>query len=173
MSVRIVIDSLDFVRNAGIRHGKIPLNELERLHGLLFDHSGELDFQVAGQFDKNGKPGLYIEIQGNMQLTCQRCLDKLTHHVDVKTFLLLAKNEIELNQSDNDDMLDAILAVPDLDIVSLIEDEVILSLSISVRHADGECSMHIPASSEDNPIDNVKNAHPFAALASLKKTNRT
>lgn len=169
MSVRIVIDSLDFVRNAGERHGKIPLSEFKRLHSLLFDHGGELSFYVAGQYDENERPGLYLEIQGNMQLNCQRCLDRLSYHVDIQTFLLLAKNETELSQHDDDDISDAILAAPELDIVSLIEDEVMLDLSISVRHPDNECSMHSPAPNKNHLIDQAKNKHPFAALASLKK----
>lgn len=173
MSVRIVIDSLDFVRNAGMRHGKIPLSEFKRLHSLLFDHGGELSFHVAGQYDENERPGLYLEIQGDMQLSCQRCLDKLAYRIDIQTFLLLAKTETELSQHDDNDALDAILAAPELDIISLIEDEVILDLSISVRHPDNECSMHSPAPNENNLIDQAKNEHPFAALASLKKTNRT
>ena len=166
MSVRIVIDSLNFVRDAGVRHGKIPLTELKRLHDLLFDQNGELAFQVTGQFDENDKPGLYLEIQGNMQLTCQRCLGKLLHFVDVRTFLLLATSEKEFNQVDDDDTSDAILAEPDLDIFDLIEDEIILSLPISVRHAEGECG--IPASSKNITSDKINTLHPFATLALLK-----
>lgn len=167
MSVRIVIDSLNFVRDAGVRHGKISLIDLKRLHDLLFDQNGELTFQVTGQLDENDKPGLYLEIQGNMQLTCQRCLGKLLHCVDVNTFLLLAKSEMELNQVDEDDTPDAILAAPDLDIIDLIEDEILLSLPISVRHAEGECST---PSSRENIINSKTNSlHPFATLALLKK----
>lgn len=169
MSVRIVIDSLDFVRNAGVRHGKIPVVELTRLHDLLFDRSGELSFQVSGLFDENENPGLYLKIEGDMQLNCQRCLDKLTHHIDIKAFLLLAKDEEALNRLDDDDAFDAILAAPDLDIINLIEDEIMLSLAISVRHDEGECRPHFPATKHTRTSDDVKNKHPFAALASLKK----
>lgn len=167
MSVRIVIDSLNFVRDAGVRHGKISLIEFKRLHDLLFDQNGELTFQVTGQLDKNNKPGLNLEIQGYMQLTCQRCLGKILHCVDVNTFLLLAKSEKELNQADEDDTLDVILAAPDLDIIDLIEDEIILSLPISVRHAEGECSS--PASSKNIISDKTNTLHPFATLVLLKK----
>ncbi|MBS0298632.1 MAG: DUF177 domain-containing protein [Proteobacteria bacterium] len=171
MSDRLVIDSLDFVRNAGSRHGKIPLVELVRLHDLLFDQEGELIYQISGRFDKNEKPGLYMEITGKIHLNCQRCLDKLVHHIDLQTFLILAKNEAELDLIDEDDTVDAILAVPDLDVINLIEDEVILSLSISSCHAEGECSALKLKTAENNLIDKTPSAHPFAALATLKKTN--
>lgn len=168
MPVRIVIDSLDFVKNTDVRHGKIALVELIRLHDLLFDQSGELTFQVAGLLDENENPGLYLEIQGDVQLNCHRCLDRLIHHIDIKTFLLLAKDEEELSRFDNDDTFDAILAVPDLDIINLIEDEILLSLAISVHHDDGECHLHHPETEHIHSIDVTKNKHPFAVLAALK-----
>lgn len=171
MSVRLMIDPLDFVQNAGIRHGRIPMADLVRLHDLLFDKTGELIYQVSGQLDKNAKPSLQLEVKGRIHLNCQRCLEKLACEIDLKTFLLLAKNETELQQVDEDDTIDAILATPDLDVVNLIEDEVILSLSISSRHAEGECSPLTLKSIEDNLIDKKKPAHPFAVLAALKKTN--
>lgn len=171
MSVRFVIDPLDFVQNAGLHHGKIPVDTLVRLHGFLFDKEGELIYQIRGQFDKNGKPVLHLEIKGKIHLSCQRCLGKLIHTVDLQTFLVLAKSEAELEQADEDDTADAILATPDMDIVSLIEDEVILSLSISSRHADGECSIQELESINDNLTSKKQSAHPFAALIALKKTN--
>ena len=171
MSVRFVIDSLDFVRNAGIHHDKIPLVELVRLHDFLFDTEGELTYQISGQFDQNDKPSLLLEIKGKIHLSCQRCLDKLAHTVDLRTFLLLVENEAEFDQADENDTVDAILAASDMDVLSLIEDEIILSLSISSRHPDGECKMHQLESNKDNLTDKKQSAHLFAALAALKKTN--
>ena len=116
MSVRFAIDSLDFVRNAGIHHGKIPVDALVRLHDFLFDKEGELIYQISGQFDKHEKPGLRLEIKGKIYLSCQRCLGKLPHTIDLQTFLVLAKTEAELDQADEDEAVDAILATPDMDI---------------------------------------------------------
>jgi len=89
----------------------------------------------------------------------------------LQTFLLLVENEAELDRNDDDNTVDAILAAADLDILNLIEDEIILSLSISSRHPEGECKIHKPESNEHNLTDNAQSAHPFSALAALKKTN--
>ena len=171
MSVRFVIDPLEFVKNAGNHHDKIPLDELARLHDLLFDREGEIIYHITGRLDHNEKPGLHLRINGKIHLNCQRCLDKLVHTVDLETFLLLAKDEFELDQADDDDSMDAILATSELDILSLIEEEVILSLSISSRHAEGECNTLKLKPNDNNPDDNPQSAHPFAALAALKKAN--
>lgn len=169
MSVRFVIDSLDFVRNAGIHRDKIPLLGLSRLNDLLFDKEGELTYRISGHFDKNNKPSLHLEIKGKIYLRCQRCLNKLTHIVDLQTFFLLVKNEAELDQIDKDDTIDAILATPDLDVLNLIEEEIILSLSISSRHPDGECKLHRPESNEDILSGQLQSTHPFATLVKFKK----
>lgn len=170
MSVSFVIDPLDFVQNAGIHHGKIPVDALVRLHDFLFDKEGELIYQISGQFDKHEKPGLRLEIKGKIHLSCQRCLGKLPHTIDLQIFLVLAKTEAELDQADEDEAADAILATPDMDVVSLIEDEIILSLPISSCHTEGECSIQELESIKNN-LTNKQSAHPFAALLALKKTN--
>lgn len=170
MSVSFVIDPLDFVQNAGIHHGKIPVDALVRLYDFLFDKEGELIYQISGQFDKHEKPGLHLKIKGKIHLSCQRCLGKLSHTIDLQTFLVLVKTETELDQADADDTTDAVLATPDMDVISLIEDEIILSLPISPCHTDGECSLQELESIEDS-LTTKQSAHPFAALLALKKTN--
>lgn len=169
MSVRFVIDSLDFARNESERHGKIHAAELTRLHSYLFDDDGELTYAVTGLPNNNGKPMLHIVVNGTVNLCCQRCLGKLEHTLNVQADLLLAKNENELQLYDEDDEIDCILASIDMDVMALIEDEIILSLPISSRHPKEECS---PESlNNGNQTVNALSDHPFAALAALKKTH--
>lgn len=164
MSVRFVIDSLDFVRHASVRHGKISVAELTRLHSYLYDSVGEVVFEVRGLFDEHNRPILQIFVQGEINLCCQRCLGKLIHTLDLQSNLLLVNDEDELDQYDDDDTVDSILATTEMDVIMLIEDEIILSLSISSRHQENECTI------KNNLMDdNASSAHPFAKLAGLKK----
>jgi DUF177 domain-containing protein len=165
MSVRFVIDSFDFVRNGRIHHGKISPAEFSRLQSYLFDREGELIYTISGLFDENYKPILQILIQGEINLCCQRCLGKLAHALDLQANLLLANDEDELDQHDEDDAIDSILATSDMDVMMLIEDEIILSLSISSRHKENECSIK-----NSIAADKESSMHPFAKLAGLKKT---
>jgi len=164
MSARPIIDALDFARNAATYHGKIALSELERLQGYLAGESGELQYEIAGALNSNAQPILQISVQGLLKLRCQRCLGELDHVLDLETDLLLAENEKELVSLDEDESVESILAEPDLDILALIEDEIILSLPISPRHDDHECSIggkSGPETAGESPL--------FAALAALKK----
>lgn len=168
MSVRFVIDSLDFVRNAGVRRGKIHPAEFKRMQSYLFDSDGELTYAVSGLFNKMGKPILRILIDGEINLCCQRCLGKLKHTLNLESDLLLAKSEKELQQYDEDDSIDSILASIDMDVMALIEDEIILNLSISFCHQVGECSQESMLNNKQT-ADKELSEHPFAALAALKK----
>ena len=167
MSVRFVIDPLDFVRKAGEHHGKIPLADLARLQDFLYENKGEVIYRINGVLDQNNKPHLHIQVEGELCLSCQRCLGSLKHMLDIKTSLLLVETERELIEADMDGAVDAVLATIEMDVTDLIEDEIILSLSISSRHDEGECEIHDPKRRE--VCEEANSENPFAALKALKK----
>lgn len=167
MSVRFVIDALDFVRKAEKHRGRIPLAELARIRDFLFENKGEVVYQIEGGFDQNEKPHLHVQIEGEIGLCCQRCLGRLAHRLDIHTPLLVVETESELLQTDADSTVDAILATAGMDIVELIEEELILSLPISMRHREGECDLHKPK--QHKAGEAAKSENPFAVLKALKK----
>lgn len=166
---RFIIDSINFVRNSEMHHGRILSAELERLREYLPDHSGEIVYSISGVLDEKGRPTLKIMITGMITLCCQRCLGNLEHTLDMETNLLIARNQDEYSYYDEDNSVDAILASPDIDALTLIEDEIILSLPISPRHQENECSIdNITINTSEITKAAVKE-HSFASLKSLKK----
>lgn len=164
MSARIVIDTHDFVRFTKSLHGKITLDECMRLNDYLADSRGKIEYKINGILDKNDKSILQVIIKGEINLFCQRCLGELVHTLNLKSTLFLAENKKELSCLDKDESVEGILATSDLDIIELIEDEIILSLPISPRHKENDCS----AKEQTNSYA-VEKKHPFAALLKLKK----
>ena len=164
MSARIVIDAHDFVRFTRSLHGKITLDECTRLKDYLADSRGELEYKINGILDKNDKSILQVIIKGEINLFCQRCLGKLAHALNLKSTLFLAENEKELSYLDEDESVEGILATTDIDIIELIEDEIILSLPISPRHRENDCS-----EKELTNSYTAEKKRPFAALLKLKK----
>lgn len=165
MADQLVIDSLDFARDGKALRGNVPLLSLKRLKGYLADLAGELAYLITGLLDDQGRPALKISINGAVDLSCQRCLERVKHVVDIKATLLLARNEDELSRYDEDVFVDAIHASAELDVLALIEDEVILSLPISPRHEGTEC--HISTKAKKHEATTKE--HPFTVLASLKR----
>jgi uncharacterized protein len=164
MPERLLIDPVDFAHHAKVHHGKIALSEFERLRDYLAADGGELRYAVIGGLDKDGKPVLQISVSGEISLRCQRCLGQLRHALDLSTVLLLAQNENELLRLDENESIDCILAKRDTDVLALIEDEIILSLPISPRHNEAECSIAVL-----DGHSGIARDRPLAALAGLKK----
>ncbi len=100
---------------------------------------GELFCRVVGETDARGTMSLRLTVDGTLGLTCQRCLGPLQYAVRVDHGLLLARDATELERLDAEPECDAILIEPQLDLIALIEDEVLLSLPLAAMHAEGEC----------------------------------
>jgi uncharacterized protein len=164
MSARLVIDTLDFAYKGGEHHGKIAVSDFERLQDYLVGDRDELKYIVIGALDRDGNPVLRVAIHGTISLQCQRCLGELRHVLDLRTELLLTRNEDELSRLDENESADGILAKSDMDILGLIEDEIILGLPISPRHEESECSLGTL-----NHNDTAGATPLFTALTQLKK----
>ena len=164
MSTRIVIDTRDFVNFTRSLHGKITLDECERLKDYLVDSQSNLEYIINGILGRDDKPMLQVIIKGELNLSCQRCLGKLSHVLNLKSTLFLVENEKELSYLDEDESVEGILATSDIDIIELIEDEIILNLPSSPRHRESDC-----LAKELTDSYAVEKKHPFAALLELKK----
>jgi len=156
-----VIDCLEFARSGGVLDRSVGLDELPRLADLLTTTAGFLSVRLEGWRDDEGKSWLQLDIAGEPELCCQRCLGGVRFPLGIRSRLqLIAPGEEWPDDDLADDSADAIAAEKALAVLPLIEDEVLLALPIAPRHEKCE-----------SPSANAS-AHgssPFAALVALKK----
>lgn len=168
MSAPAVIDSLEFVRSGGEIHETVPVTAFGRLHDLLYDGTGEIEYSLHGGYDERQRPRLRLNVTGSVRLRCQRCLKALAAPVELAADLLLVRpgttDAAETEEEVDPLAPDSIDASPHLDVRGLVEDEIILGLPFSPRHAEGACR----APSDQAGRQETKES-PFAKLASLKK----
>lgn len=163
MFARHFIDSLDFARNGRELRGEIPVSEMPRLQDMLAVPEGSISYVIRGFQDKDGKPKLEVALDGMCQLRCQRCLNALAYPVKlVSRLLLVQEGELDESSVEQDD-LDSIPADSHQDIVSLVEEEVLLSLPFAPKHPAGTCQPVAGSLDWSEP-----EGKPFAALAGLK-----
>ncbi|HEU0220003.1 MAG TPA: YceD family protein [Gallionella sp.] len=168
MFARPFIDSLDFAGNGRQISGEVPVAEMPRLLDALEDPQGTLEYTVRGGVDKQDNPLLDVSITGSCRLRCQRCLGAMEHAVRIDARLLL-RDQASLDALDvgdaggKEEEFDSILADAHLDVLSLLEEEILLSLPIAPRHELGACQ----ATEVGNRHEEEKN--PFAVLAKLKR----
>jgi DUF177 domain-containing protein len=158
MFARHFIDSLDFAHRSGELSGEIPVAEMSRMQDVLAPPDGRISYVLRGYQDKDGNPMLELTLDGMCQLRCQRCMGAMEYPVRLVTRLLLTDEETE---DDGRDDVDAIPPDLHLDVSSLVEDEVLLSLPFAPMHETGTCR----AATQDTV---QAGSNPFAVLRGLK-----
>ncbi len=162
LSAQHFIDSLEFAKQSLEIHDKIRASNLPGLKDVLSSGDGELEYRIVGGRLGRDKLTLRIEVQGVLDVVCQRCLGDMKYEVAVaRTFMLVADESALPDEEFEDDEVDYLVADAKLCVESLVEEEILLSLPYSLRH-EGGCTDDIPSASIGKP-------NPFQVLEGLKK----
>jgi len=167
MSEQVIADVFRFAREAGSRQGETQVADFERLQGLVASDVGAVRWELVGGVDADDKPMLKLTLRGRLRLQCQRCLGEMDWDLAVDSALMpvRAGQALPADELENDEF-DAIEVDGELDVLSLVEDEIILALPIAPRHED--CGA-LRASGTDGAAHRES---PFAALAGLQGKGR-
>lgn len=133
----IEVDPRRFCKDAQSWEVRSDVSAFPRL-ALEFTQGG-LFCRVIGRADQLGSLSLKVTIQGQVEMTCQRCLRAMLHAIEIDRVVYLARTELELERLDDMPDSDAILVGERLDLVGLVEDEVLLGLPLAAMHEAGQC----------------------------------
>ena len=129
------IDGFRFAENGDALRGRCKVSGFSRLQDLLNSGAGELEYEVRGTRDEVGRPAIGIRIDGELQLTCQRCLKAMPFALRVDGMLVLAKSEAEIEAQPIDpEAPDRVLAGKEMEVGTLLEDEILLAIPFAPRH---------------------------------------
>ena len=157
-----VIDAIEFARKGLVIRDTIALSQFSRLSGILAAPEGTLDYRLQGSVGPQGKPHLRLQLQGQVQLTCQRCLEPLDFKVEVDTDFTVVPDESMIPAAEAEDELDDYLVAGlQTQMTELLEEELLLALPFAPKHED-ECS-----EKTDLKMSTEKQS-PFAVLKGLK-----
>lgn len=160
----LIAEPFEFARNGVEIEAEVPCGELVRLADQLRPAGAQhvVKYRVEGEW-RDDKEFLVVQVSADVVLACQRCLGDVTCPVKSNTRFLLVREGAELPDEDLDeDDFDPIHANRNLDVLSLVEDELLLSLPLSPMHDD--CSMSTGKRQDDL-------VSPFAVLGKLKRSN--
>jgi len=166
-AVHCIEDPFDFARAAGRRDGEVAIAAMRRLADRLSGTSGAVSFVVNGSCDQRQRPMLQLEVWGELQLRCDRCLAPMNYHLLLNSRVLLAQPGA-VPHDDDPESPEWIEAGRDLDLVELVEDEILLGMPFSVRHEQEECG-----SAEGGAARKGRKNSPFAELATLLEPGQT
>ncbi|HTS54017.1 MAG TPA: YceD family protein [Burkholderiales bacterium] len=159
----LIIDATRFARDTSKLAGELPLARLPRLGDVLFDRAGAVRYAVEGYMSALGRPALRFDLTADLALRCQRCLERLPLHLNLRREFVLVGQAEDLDcAGDEDENVDAITGAESLDLHDLVEQEIVLSLPMAPCHAEDTCRLQ-PA-----PAKLERGASPFSALAGPK-----
>ncbi len=157
------VDSFEFCQQQQQLVGQTAVAEFARLSAELAATSGMLDWTITGGRHSSGVPQLSLKVGGQISLVCQRCLSPMSHLLSSESTLLLGKDEADADEVEariEDESLDVIAGSASMDLMVLLEDEALLALPLSPKHA--ECPGDLPTAGAE------KAESPFAVLKKLR-----
>jgi uncharacterized protein len=162
---------LDPIRNAQKRvsyDGEIDAERFNRLEELA-PVSAPVSVELACGIDAQGLAIMDTTIKTSLTLTCQRCNQTFVQAFEVQTKFCPVTAKVDV-----DELPDAYEPVEldengEVELHTLVEDELLLALPIVPMHDDAECPQSSKAMvyGEIEPADERPN--PFAILNSLKR----
>jgi uncharacterized protein len=186
------LDVAKFARAGTCLEGQVPLGALQRLsEGTCAPDDaqpGLVTWRATGS--QRGVLGgvpelrLHLQAQATVWLNCQRCLQPVAVSLPIDRVFRFARDDDEAAQLDETSEEEDVLALGrPLDLMSLLEDELIMALPIVPRHetcpqplqalvdagpgtgASGPAA----AAGVDGAADDAARPNPFAVLGQLKR----
>jgi uncharacterized protein len=161
-----VIDAFSFCKDKEQREASVSIADLPRLSADCATSDGALNWSLSGGTDKLGHPRLVLKVQGAVQLMCQRCLTPYAFEIDSESVLILGKDEGNADEIEallDDDEVDVVVGSKAFNVMDLIEDEALLAIPQSPKHA--VCPDSSQAAAIEAQASNKES--PFAVLKKL------
>jgi uncharacterized protein len=157
------VDVLELARDGGSVEGELETAGLPRLAAMLADPTSRIRYRFQGRIDERGRPAATLQLDGRLALTCDLCGGRLDWSLNESNGFFFVDDEAQLGAlpitAEGDEPL---LASRRLNLPDLIEEQAILALPISPRHA--ACEQRVRA-----PQPEPGTTRPFSVLASLKR----
>lgn len=152
------------VNNTAELEGEIAIQSLDRLLGLLAESDGNAMVSLQFGKDDDGKPLVSGEVEADLSVYCQRCLESMI--VSVRQLVQLGLVDSEEQAQNLPERLEPLMVVDDtVDLYELVADELLLALPIVSSHAEPCGEQKYMRASEEPRL--APRQTPFKNLANL------
>jgi uncharacterized protein len=162
-----LFDALRLAPESAVVERSYPLVRFMRLADRLATTEGEARARLTFQ-DVGGVPTGVLQLRAEVVLDCQRCLGQVRRNLESTSQLAFVQSEDAPVPEDHE----VIAGDPErIDLATLVEDELLLSLPLVVTHrADEDCKAAIPGiAGEGKEPRGPETRRPFAGLKDLLK----
>jgi len=125
---------------------------------------GELVLVSGG----NSQIWMHLKAEVDLPMQCQRCMGPVKLAVKANAAFRFVSDEATAEAEDDESEEDLLVLAPELNVLELIEDELIMSTPIVPKHE--KCPTLVPMSAVDEAFEVALESrpNPFATLAQLK-----
>jgi len=143
------------------------VKDFPRISALVSNQEAPVNAELSFSIEHNRIPCIRGKIELDVALTCQRCLNEVSVHLQPKFQLAFLKNEQQGEELDSS--FETILnADEEFSTIEFITDEVLISIPMIPMH-EHECASY----KDTQPIKEQKRENPFAILKQLKNSHRS
>lgn len=146
--------------------GIAEISAMPRLASFLCNEQGAIHVTLNFAVDEQHLRTVSGAANGEVYMTCQRCLEPVGVNVEAVLNLAVVLNDEQASNLPR--YYDPLLVEEeDLELLPIVEDELILSLPSVPKHAD--CSVKTSWGDHETVRLQQEKPNPFSVLASLKK----
>lgn len=147
--------------------GSYPLAKMSRLAQYLAGQQGSVLVQAEFGVGEEKLPWLRGVIRGDLEMTCQRCMQPMQQHMDISFHLIMVHSDAAAEQLP-DEMDPLVVAGDSISLLEVIEGELILSLPIVAMHDKKDCAASGVLSGGGDASGKMHKENPFSVLSKLK-----
>ena len=169
------VDAFRLFEQGAERKGQLSLASMERLMTMLSGPEGHASAELGFAFDDRKHRIVTGTVRAQVQMQCQRCLGIMTVSLESE-FRAAVVSSDDLARSLPSELEPVVVPEGQIDLLTLVEDELILALPEFPMHGEHQCPAAPVISAlnaEANAAIEAENAdaeetNPFRVLAGLK-----
>jgi uncharacterized protein len=137
------IDPQRLARNGEVLEGSLDVVQLKRLSEVAGDAGRPVDYCLRFSKNEANHPVVEGEIQAEVILTCQRCGEPMTCHLQAMPKLQVCLNDEQAARvaTGYEPMVTEGKPVT---LASIVEEELLLALPMVAKHEFGQCPADLP-----------------------------
>lgn len=156
--------------------GALGAEQIPQFRDLLVPEAPTIDVVVEFGENDEGQQFAAVEMQGRVVLECQRCLKPVVCEIQGNSRLGIVPGDEQAKQLSAG--LEPLIAIDEVDLWAVAEEELALALPVVAYHPDGECEppksdRRERSESEETGSTGQAAENPFSVLSSLLDSDGT
>ena len=120
------INIFELARRGETIEGEVAVKDLPNLLGFTATENGTLRFVATGLGERRGLPAVDLDMEGDVDISCARCLKPMSVHIASGAVFRLVRTEAEANAlpiEDDEEDEDVLVGSRSFDLEKWVEEE--------------------------------------------------